>query len=356
MRTIPTDASVLTALSGGVDSAIAAALLVEQGHTVIGAMLQLWGEKAAPAINRARRVTEHLGIPFRLIEAQEVFRARVMDYFIAEYAAGRTPNPCVLCNRFVRFDLLTDQRAALDMDLLATGHYARVRQVRDRYHLLRGRNRHKDQSYFLHQLTQEQLAQVVFPLGERTKEEVRRLARERDLPVADQAESQDVCFAIGDDYRRFIAQEAPELMQPGPIRDPSGRVLGQHQGLPGYTIGQRKGLGISASEPLYVLAIEPENNALIVGPADELGQDKCIIEDLHIISAEMPAEPFRATAKIRYRARPAAATVTPLPSQRAHIHFDETQRDITPGQFLVLYQGEIVLGGGTICKVQKSML
>ncbi len=357
MSTIPPDVPVLVALSGGVDSAVAAALLVKQGHPVTGVMLQLWDERAAAAaVDRARSVAERLGIPFRLIEAQAIFRARVTDYFIAEYAVGRTPNPCVVCNRFVRFELLLAQLEILAMDVLATGHYARVRQIAGRYQLLRGRDRNKDQSYFLHQLTQDQLAKVIFPLGKRTKREVRQLAHERDLPVADQEESQDVCFAVEGDYRRFIAQKAPDLMEPGPIRDTSGRLLGQHQGLPGYTIGQRKGLGISAPKPLYVLAIKPEDNTLIVGPADELGQDECMVEDFHAISADVSSEPFRATAKIRYQARPTDVTVIPLPDQRAHIRFDETQRDITPGQFLVLYQDEIVLGGGTICKIQKSML
>nr|HID14641.1 tRNA 2-thiouridine(34) synthase MnmA [Anaerolineae bacterium] len=358
---------VVVALSGGVDSSVAAALLVKQGYEVIGAMLRLWAEGGPDstranrcctpeAVDRARRVADRLDIPFYLINVEAAFKARVVDYFVAEYGAGRTPNPCIPCNRYVRFGLLLNRALALEAAFLATGHYARVRHVEDRYQLLRGRDPHKDQSYSLHALTQEQLAHVLFPVGELTKEEVRAIARQRGLPVAEQPESQDLCFLADGDYRRFLAHQAPHLFQPGPIRDTSGRVLGQHQGLPAYTIGQRKGLGIAAAEPLYVLAIEPAENTLIVGTAKELGRDECLVEGMHYISGETPTATFRATAQIRYRARPTAVTVTPLPHRMARVRFASPQRDITPGQFLVLYDGEVVLGGGVICKAQESML
>lgn len=358
---------VLVALSGGVDSAVAAALLVEQGYEVVGAMLRLWAEDkpgtaranrccTPEAVHRARRVTDRLDIPFYLINTEAIFKAQVVDYFITEYGAGRTPNPCIPCNRYIRFGLLLSRALAYEATFLATGHYARVRHVAGRYQLLRGRDQHKDQSYFLHTLTQEQLAHVLFPVGELTKEEVRALARQRGLPVAEQPESQDICFLAAGDYRRFLAHQAPHLFQPGPIRNTSGRVIGQHQGLPAYTIGQRKGLGVTAAEPLYVLAIEPAENTLIVGTAKELGQDECLVEGMHYVSEETPTAVFRATAQIRYRARPVAVTMTPLPDKKAHVRFAYPQRDITPGQFLVLYDGEVVLGGGHICKAQESML
>jgi len=358
---------VLVALSGGVDSGVAAALLVEQGYQVSGAMLHLWAEPGPDearanacctheAVNRARQVADQLGIPFSLIEAEAEFKAQVVDYFVAEYGAGRTPNPCVPCNRNVRFGWLLNQTLESGTTHIATGHYARVQRSKGRYQLLRGRDPKKDQAYFLHTLTQEQLAHIIFPLGDLTKEEVRGIARRRGLPVAEQPESQDVCFVADGNYRRFLAQQAPRLFRPGPIRDTSGRILGRHQGLPAYTIGQRKGLGIAAPEPLYVLAIEPAENVLIVGTAEELSRDECAVEEMHYVSGETPTALFPATAQIRYRARPVEATVTPLPHGKAHVRFTSPQRDITPGQFLVLYEGETVLGGGVICIPSQPML
>lgn len=360
-------AQVLVALSGGVDSAVAAALLLEQGYEVIGAMLRLWAERGPDdthasrcrmheAIWRARRVADWLHIPFHLINAEAAFKSQVVDYFVAEYGAGRTPNPCVPCNHIVRFGLLLNRALGLGATFMATGHYARVRHTEGRYHLLRGRDPHKDQSYFLHALSQEQLAHVLFPLGELTKEKVRTIAHQRGLPVAGQPESQDICFLAGGDYHRFLAYQAPHLFRPGPIRDRSGRVLGQHRGLPAYTIGQRKGLRITAMEPLYVLAIEPAENALIVGTAEELDQAECLVEGMRYVSGETATASFCATAQVRYRARPAAVTVTPLQHGRAHVRFALRQRGIAPGQFLVLYDGEVTLGGGVICKAQESML
>jgi tRNA-specific 2-thiouridylase len=356
---------VLVALSGGVDSAVAASLLVEQGHRVIAAMLRLWAEAGADgavtnrcctpeAVDRARHVADQLNIPFHLVDAKAPFKAHVVDHFVAEYAAGRTPNPCIPCNRFIRFGLLLDQAVAMGAASIATGHYARVRNVERGYQLLRGLDSAKDQSYFLHALTQQQLARVLFPLGELTKDEVRRLARERGLSVAHQPESQDVCFLADGDYRRFLARRAPHLFVPGPIRDTSGHVLGHHAGLPAYTIGQRKGLGIASAEPLYVLAIEPAENALIVGTAGEMGQNECLIEETHIISGDLPSAAFRATAQIRYRAPATPITVIPLSHRRARVRFVSPQRDITPGQYLVLYDGEVVLGGGVIASSQES--
>lgn len=351
---------VLVALSGGVDSAVAAALLAEQGREVGGAMLRLWAEPGwgdgrsnrcctPDAVQRAQKVADLLDIPFSIVDAQADFRAQVVDTFVAEYGAGRTPNPCIPCNRAIRFGLLLDRALAEGYAALATGHYARVRRVGGRHQLLRGRDPDKDQSYFLHQLSQRQLAHARFPLGGLTKERVRQIARQRGLPVAEQAESQDVCFLADGDHRRFLAQEVPDLFQPGPIRDTEGCILGQHRGLPGYTIGQRKGLGIAAPEPLYVVAIDPAENALVVGRAGELGQDECTVERMSYLSGEVPQAPFSAAAQIRYRAPAVPVRVTPLGGAKAHVRFEVKQRDLTPGQFLVLYRGELVLGGGVIC-------
>lgn len=357
---------VVVAMSGGVDSSVAAALLVEQGYDVSGVILRLWAEPAAgcrdnlcctpEAVERARTVAAQLGIPFQELDFREPFYRAVVETFVAEYAAARTPNPCVPCNREIRFGLLMRWAREQGADYLATGHYARVRRVGDRYQLLRGRDRTKDQSYVLHILTQEQLAHTIFPLGDLTKGEVRALARARGLPVADQPESQDVCFLADADYRRFVAEHAPEAARPGPILDTQGRVLGQHRGLIHYTVGQRKGIGISAPYPLYVLALDPRRNALIVGRAEELGQTECIVARMHYIAGEEPAGPFTATAQIRYRHREAPVTATPLSGGRLHVRFAYPQRDITPGQYLVLYDGEVVIGGGVICTPWENML
>jgi len=350
---------VVVAMSGGVDSSVAALLLVERGYEVTGAMLRLWAEPGAgqrynscctpEAVVRARAVADQLGFPFLLLDARERFRRAVVEYFIAEYAASRTPNPCIPCNREIRFGFLLRWAVQQGADFLATGHYARVRRTHGRYQLLRGHDPTKDQSYVLHTLTQEQLAHVFFPLSDLSKEDVRAIARERELPVADQPESQDVCFLADGDYRRFVAQHAPETVRPGPILDTSGRLLGQHSGLVNYTIGQRKGIGVAASRPLYVLALDPERNALIVGPAEELGEETCAVARMHYISGQEPPGTFTAIAKIRYRHREVPVTATPLPEGRLHVRFARPQRDVTPGQYLVLYDGEVVLGGGVIC-------
>jgi tRNA-specific 2-thiouridylase len=355
---------VLVALSGGVDSGVAAALLVEQGYDVVAAMLRLWVEDGPDdcsrnrwctpdAVTRARNIAGRLDVPFYLINAEEVFEARVVDYFVAEYAVGRTPNPCVPCNRFIRFGFLLERALALGVDLLATGHYARVRDVGGAWQLLRGCDRAKDQSYFLHALSQQQLAHVLFPLGEMTKREVRGVARRHGLPVAEQAESQDLCFLADGDYRRFLARRRPGLSEPGSIRDTSGRVLGRHRGLYAYTVGQRKGLGVTAADPLYVIALDPDENVLIVGTQEDLEASECVIEGVRFVSGEAPAAVFTAMAQIRYRAQPVAAAVTLLPGGGAGVRFAFPQRAVTSGQYLALYDGETVLGGGVI---SESML
>jgi tRNA-specific 2-thiouridylase len=348
---------VVVAMSGGVDSSVAAALLKEQGYDVAGLMLKLWSDGESGRANRcctpadvdaARAVANQLGLPFYLVNIADSFKATVVDYFIDEYTVGRTPNPCLLCNRHIRYELLLHKALSLGAQYLATGHYARVRQVDGQYQLLRGVDAQKDQSYVLSVLGQKELAHALWPLGEMTKPQVRELAARFDLPVAEKVESQDLCFLANGDYRDFLIRHAPAgSIRPGEIRDTSGKVLGEHHGLPFYTIGQRKGIGIAASEPLYVIALEAVDNAVVVGTKRELGRSDCTAHGMHYVSGVQPIGPFRAGAKIRYKAHEAAVTVYPQGSI-ARVEFDEPQRDITPGQGLVLFDGEQVIGQGFI--------
>ena len=347
---------VVVAMSGGVDSSVAAALLVEQGYDVAGIMLKLWSEDGGSRVNRcctpadvavARSVADRLGIPFYLINVADLFKSIVVDFFVEGYAAGRTPNPCIDCNRRIRFELLLNKALGLGAQYLATGHYARVRNSGGAYRLLRAVDRKKDQSYVLSVLGQAQLAHVMFPLGEMTKPEARAHAARLRLPVAEKPESQDLCFLGDGDYREFLRRHAPAAIRPGDIRDAAGHVLGQHRGLPFYTIGQRKGLGLASAEPLYVMTKDAADNSLVVGALAELGRRECVAHGMHYVSGVAPAEPFRAEVKTRYTAHETPATVYPS-GDTARVEFDEPQRDVTPGQGLVLFDGEVVLGQGII--------
>lgn len=347
-------------MSGGVDSSVAAALLVEQGYEVIGMMMRLWSEPGHGAVappNRcctpdqmadARRVADRLNIPFYVVDVQQQFRQTIVQFFIDEHLRGRTPNPCLECNRQIRFTYLLNRALALDAQFLATGHYARVRQERGQYRLLRGVDTRKDQSYVLHMLTQEHLAHVLFPIGEYTKAEVRRLAQRFALPVAEKHDSQDLCFLSDGDYRRFLAEHSPQAAASGPILDRSARELGQHRGLPFYTIGQRKGLGISAGEPLFVLQKDVRRNALIVGTREQLGRRELLVRGVNWMSGVAPERPIPARVKIRYQARPLAATVRPLADGRVQVRLEEPAFGVTAGQGAVFYDDEICLGGGII--------
>jgi tRNA-specific 2-thiouridylase len=364
-------------MSGGVDSSVAGALLVAAGYQVVGVMMRLWAEGHATsssagtrkgieeganrcctpeAVEDAQRVAAQLGIPFHLVDYEAAFKACVVDYFIAEYSRGRTPNPCLACNKHIRFGRLLDHARDLQADYFATGHYARVERVEKptlkdstgRYRLRAGVDRDKDQSYVLYMLGQEQLSRILFPVGRYTKAQIREMARQQGLPVADKEESMEICFVADDDYRRFLQERAPQAVRPGPILDRSGREIGQHQGLPFYTVGQRRGLGIAAPEALYVIRLDVGRNALIVGPAKELGQQTLQTDEVHYVSGEPPGGPVRVRAKIRYKAPLASATWTPLQDGRANVEFDSPLRDITPGQAVVAYQGDMVLGGGII--------
>ena len=349
---------VVVAMSGGVDSSVAAALLVEQGYEVIGIMLRLWSEPDRDDTNRccspdsmalAKRIAARLGIPFYVVDSRNIFRTTVVQGFIDGYAKGITPNPCLVCNREIRWNFLLDQAIALGADYLATGHYARVAETPSgSYSLLRGKDPQKDQSYVLHVLEQPHLARALFPVGSYQKSEIRDIALHYGFPVANRPDSQDLCFLGGDDYRDFLSRNAPAALKPGPILSREGAYLGKHQGLAFYTIGQRKGLGISSPYPYYVENKDIHSNALIVCRQEELGHMVLYAHDVNWISGHPPRAPIRLQVKIRYKAEEAWATVSPLEEGRIEALFDIPLRDITPGQAAVFYEGDICLGGGLI--------
>lgn len=346
---------VAVAMSGGVDSAAAALLLQQAGYEVWGVTLRLQScagavEAAEAEIDAARRAAEALGIPHRVLDLRERFRSAVMDRFVSEYLAGRTPNPCVDCNREIKFGALLDWVLEQGADYLSTGHYARVDRAGEngRWRLLRGTDRRKDQSYVLYQLNQRQLSHLLLPLGSYDKPAIRSLVENRGLSNARKADSQDICFIPDGDYAAFLARSGAELV-PGDFVDQAGRVLGRHKGLPCYTPGQRKGLGVSTGEPVYVLRKEAASNRIILGPDSALYTTELTAERVNWLSVPPPEGPMAVTAKTRYTQREAAATAELLPDGRLRVIFQEPQRAVTAGQAVVLYVGDAVAGGGTIC-------
>jgi tRNA-specific 2-thiouridylase len=353
---------VVVGMSGGVDSSTAAALLVEQGCDVIGVTLKLWtqdcfspaqdlfkccGSRAAADVHA---VCDRLGIPFHLIDDAEAFQREVVNRFAAEYQAGRTPNPCILCNEYLKFGTLLQHADEFGAQYVATGHYAQLERANGRTLLKRGRDPRKDQSYFLFSLRQDQLARALFPVGGQTKSDTREAARHRNLKTAGKKESMEICFVPDNDYGRFLQQANLARKHRGETVDSQGRVLGHHDGIEFFTIGQRKGLGISSPKPLYVLKLDAANNHVIVGDDSALDRDEFLVDRCNWIPFDQPAAGIEATVKIRYNHPGAPATVTPTGNGSAKVKLHLPQRAITPGQAAVFYQDDLVLGGGWIVR------
>ena len=346
---------VVVGLSGGVDSSVAAAILHRQGYEVVG--LTLWlmkgkGQCCSEGMVDAASLCEQLGITHEIVDTRDLFQTHIVDYLVTGYGEGVTPLPCSQCNKAVKFTpMLNYAQETLGIDQIATGHYARIRydEVSQRYQLLRAIDLHKDQSYFLYDLSQEVLATVLFPLGEQTKTETRRIATEFGLSVADKPDSQDLCLveshgSMRDFLNKYISEKEGEIV------DLSGKVLGKHQGIHHYTIGQRKGLGIAAADPLYVVKLDPVMNRVIVGDRDSAGSLDCSVTRLNWVSITEPTAPIRCEVQVRYRSSPVVVSVIPLEGDRVKLVFDEPQFGITPGQAAVFYDGEMLLGGGIIEK------
>lgn len=372
-------------MSGGVDSSLTAVLLKQQGYDVIGITMNLWDYESyggnihsdtaccsVESMNDARAVCESWKIPHYVLDLREEFEREVVEDFISEYLSGRTPNPCIICNQKMKWDVLFKKAKQLGASYLATGHYARIEtdSQKKRCILKRGLDDSKDQSYFLWILTQEQLKQTLFPVGSMTKEETRNLAKDLSLKVAEKGDSQEICFIPDNDYRRFLKKTIEEQspgykwkpknhgttkLESGPIKNQSGKVVGSHDGCQYYTIGQRKGLGIAAGKPLYVTRIDAQENTVYVGSDEDLYEDTLIATQLNWISIPCLTKSLRCTSKIRYRHQAAVSIVAPLTDNTVTVRFQKSQRAITPGQSVVFYDGNVVIGGGIIDEVAKTM-
>jgi tRNA-specific 2-thiouridylase len=347
----------LVAMSGGVDSSVAAALMVQDGYDVVGVTLKQWsgpnGELPATGCctvadaEDARRVAAELDVPYYVLDYTTEFREEVVERFGVEYAAGRTPNPCIECNRRIRFRALLERAAELGCDVLATGHHARTRTDGDRHVLLKGLDPAKDQSYVLHMLGQSELPQIRFPVGEMTKDEVREIAGGLGFRVADKPDSQDLCFVGDGDYRSFLRTQFPDAARPGSIVDLEGRVLGRHRGTVDFTIGQRKGLGLAVGEPRYVVSVDPAEAAVVVGRREDLLVEGCRVAEVTFVAGEPPVDDS-VQVKLRYRSQPVPGRIERTADGEWDVWFEQAQGAVTPGQAAVFYSGEEVLGGGTI--------
>jgi len=348
---------VVVAMSGGVDSAVAAGLLARQGYDVVGITMRLWSldDPAAPRNGRrccsvedtddARRAADTIGIPHYVLNMERQFQERVVDYFVREYGRGRTPNPCLACNEHVKFRALLDRAMALDADYLATGHYARIERASTHYRLRRAVDQAKDQSYVLYTLGQEELRGTLFPVGAFTKPQIRALARDLGLEIAEKPDSADICFVPDGDYKAFVRARIPA--EPGEVRDLAGAAIGTHDGITSFTIGQRRGIGLATGEKRFVTAIDAATNVVTIGPEPALYARELLAEQVRWVLAP-PAAPRRCDVKIRYRSPAAPAVIEVRADGAVHVRFDQPQRAITPGQAAVFYEDDEVLGGGII--------
>ena len=354
--------TVVVGMSGGVDSSVAAYLLKQQGYDVIGVTMQIWQEEDAciveeqggccglSAVEDARRVAGQIGIPYYVMNFRREFQKNVIDYFVREYRQGRTPNPCIACNRYVKWESLLQKSLAIGADFIATGHYAKIVQLENgRYTLIRSDAKGKDQTYALYNLTQNQLAHTLFPVGEFEKPRIREIAEEAGLQVAHKPDSQEICFVPDNDYAGFIERETGKVERPGNFVTASGEILGEHKGIGHYTIGQRKGLGIAFGEPMFVIEIRPETNEVVLGKGDEVFTDYLSADMVNYMAVDHFEKGQEVTARIRYNHEGAQAVIDDVGENQFSLRFKEPVRAVTPGQAVVLYDGDYVLGGGTIC-------
>lgn len=353
---------VMIGMSGGVDSSVAAAVLLEKGYEVIGVTMKIWPETgedtkqveggccSLSAVDDARSVAYKLGIPYYVMNFQDVFNDKVIDYFKDEYLKGRTPNPCIACNRYVKFEAMLKKAVSMGIDYVATGHYAIIEYDEElkRYLLKKSVTEKKDQTYVLYNLNQHQLSRILMPIGSYTKEEVREIAKKLGLYVASKPDSQEICFVEDNDYAKFIKENTDKEIKPGHFVDTKGNILGKHKGIIHYTVGQRKGLGIAFGKPMYVVGIDVKNNNVILGEGHEIYSDSLIADDLNYIVIDKLEKPMEVKAKIRYSAKEADAIIYPVYDDKVKVVFKEPQRAITPGQSVVFYSGDKVVGGGTI--------
>lgn len=352
---------VMVGMSGGVDSSVAAALLKKEGYEVIGVTLQIWPDDlpgphpeggccSLSAVEDARMVAFQLDIPYYVLNFQDIFEKNVIDYFVEEYTKGRTPNPCIACNRYVKFDAMLKKAVSMGIDYIATGHYAKVEydSSAGRYLLKKSVTDKKDQTYVLYNMKQYQLERTLFPIGNYNKETVRKIAEELGFVVADKPDSQEICFVTDNDYAGFISSKLNKPAEPGYFVDTEGNILGKHKGIYNYTVGQRKGLGLSFGKPMYVVKIDAKNNTVVLGESGKEYSEGLIASDLNWIAFEKLESPRKAMAKIRYSAKECEALLVPMGDDKVKVEFSYPQRAVTPGQSVVFYDGDVVLGGGTI--------
>lgn len=352
---------VMIGMSGGVDSSVAAAILLQKGYEVIGVTMQIWQESdggrkhedgccSLSAVDDARRVANKLGIPYYVMNFRDIFKEKVIDYFTAEYIKGRTPNPCIACNRFVKFEALLDKATAMGIDYIATGHYARVEfdKKLGRYLLKKSATDRKDQTYALYTLTQNQLSHTLMPVGDYHKERIREMAAELGLAVASKPDSQEICFVDDNNYGRYVSENTDYKIKSGCFTDVEGNILGKHNGIIHYTVGQRKGLGITFGKPMYVKSVNAENDTVVLADEKEIFSNELTASDLNFISIDKLDGDMKVTAKIRYSAKEVPAVISMLGDSRVKVAFESPVRAVTPGQAVVFYDGENVVGGGTI--------